>query len=101
MRKLLLAALLALLPYEASAQSQTMPPPAGMIVALCASNVASPTPIAGLPYVLQCDNTGALKVNASVTASIAGFAPAATFATITTGAASVSTALPAGAVVPF
>jgi len=101
MRKLLLAALLALLPHEASAQSQTMPPPAGMIVALCASNVASPTPIAGLPYILQCDNTGALKVNASVTASIAGFAPAATFATITTGAASVSTALPAGAVVLF
>src|SRR6266404_9830551 len=51
---------------------------------------------------LQLLPDGTLCVNASVSASIAGFTPNGNFATLTaTAASSASTAMPAGAVVAF
>jgi hypothetical protein len=64
-------------------------------------NSSSPTYANGQNRPLSMDTSGNLRVNASVTASISGFTPGMTFATLTATGTSGSVALPAGTVVAF
>ena len=82
----------------AQAQNFTMPPPAGVfvggfeVVASCAAqSLTSAKPGFG-----TMDTTGALCVNATVSASVTGFTPNGSFATLTSAASSADSALPTG-----
>ena len=71
-------ALLAWAAFTVSAWAQTVttwPPPAGTIVFLCVYNASPPSLTSGDPAFTQCDSTGHLLVNATVTASVTGFRP--------------------------
>lgn len=73
------------------------------ISALVTATCGTPgiTLTAGRPGSVTQNTGGQLCVNATVSASISGFAPGGTFANLTATNASASVALPAGAVVAF
>ncbi len=79
----------------AEAQTQI----SALVTATCGTPGVTLTP--GRPGVITQNNSGQLCVNATVSASVSGFAPAGTFANLTATGSSASVALPAGAVVAF
>src|SRR6202453_4772735 len=83
--------------YQTPVRAQTAI--SALVTATCGTPGITLTP--GRPGVVTQNNSGQLCVNATVSASISGFAPAGTFATITATNSSASVALPAGAVVAF
>lgn len=70
------------------------------VIATCGT-LTQATPAIGSAGIIGLDQSGNVCVSASVTASVTGFAPAGTFATLTATGSSASVALPAGAVVVF
>lgn len=70
------------------------------VIATCGT-LTQATPALGSAGIIGLDQNGNVCVSASVTASVTGFAPAGTFATLTASGSSGSVALPAGAVVVF
>lgn len=83
------------------AYAQVVPSPGPPTAIACAYNTTPVTLANGQAGWVQCNNQGSLQVNATVNASVSGFAPAGTFATLTATGSSASVALPAGAVVLF
>lgn len=63
------------------------------------STCGGETLTAGNSFTLSQDTTGKLCVNATVSASVSGFTPGGTFATLTSTGSSASVALPAGTTV--
>lgn len=83
------------------ANAQVVPSPGPPIAIACAFNTVPPTLTSGQAGWVQCTNAGKIQVDASVSASISGFAPGGAFATLTATGSSASVALPTGAVVIF
>lgn len=97
MKRLVLALLLSL--FATCAWSQRVQTPQNAAI-VCAYNLSPPTLTSGWFGYAQCDNTGKLSVNASVSASITGFPTIQSTGTpiaVTTGG--VTGTLPTGAVV--
>lgn len=91
----LLAALVLLVPATALAQNNFATPggsTAAGSIAMC---------INGSGQAVPCSLTVPLQIAGTFSATLGGFAPAGTFATLTATASSASVALPAGAVVMF
>lgn len=70
------------------------------VIATCGT-LTQAMPALGSAGIIGLDQSGNVCVSASVTASVTGFAPAGTFATLTATGSSASVALPAGTVVVF
>ena len=102
MRSLWLALCLAILGIApAQAQNFSMPPPAGVVVGGFAvvTSCAGQSLLTTKPAFGTMDTTGAICVNATVSASVTGFTPNGNFATLTSTASSADAALPAGVTV--
>lgn len=100
MRKLALATF-ALALSVASAFAQVVGPGVIPVPGAGAYNASPPTCTNGQFCMLQTDVNGQLKISGSIAATIAGFTPGLTFASLTAAGTSGSVALPAGAVVAF
>lgn len=98
MKKLGLALCLLLGIAPAQAQNFSMPPPAGVIVGgfNVVASCAGQSLLTTKPAFGTIDTTGALCVNATVSASVTGFTPNGNFATLTSAASSADAALPVG-----
>lgn len=92
-RKILAAAIFALFAFTATARADYT----NQVVASCGNETLT----TGSGYVLSQDATGKLCVSASVTATVTGFTPGGTFATLTAAGTSGSVALPTGTTVAF
>jgi len=70
-----------------------------LVVASCGNQTLNP----GLGYlgIITEDTSGKLCVNATVTASVSGFAPGGAYANLSATGSSASVALPAGTTVAF
>jgi hypothetical protein len=88
------------LTWALPAAPQVVLPPNGPPMSIaCAYNSALPTLASGNVGWAQCDSQGKLYVDASVSASISGFAPASVGTPISVTTSGVTGTLPAGAVV--
>ena len=81
------------------AWAQVVPSPGPPTAIACAYNSAPVTLTDHQAGWVQCNNQGALQVNASVSASISGFAPTTTGTPISVTSGGVTGTLPSGAVV--
>lgn len=82
-----------------TAQAQVVLPPNGPPTSIaCAYNSSLPTLTNGQVGWAQCDSQGKLFVDATVNASVSGFAPSGNYATLTapSGSSSAATLLPTG-----
>lgn len=98
MKKIALA-LVTCLAWAGAAFAQVVPPGTNPVPGAGAYNSSPPTCQNGQFCMLQTDVNGQLKVAGTIAATIAGFTPGGTFATLTATGSSASVALPAGAVV--
>lgn len=97
--KRLALALLAFTLCVAGASAQVVPPGTNPVPGAGAYNSSPPTCQSGQYCALQTDVNGQLKIAGTIAATLAGFTPGGTFATLTATATSASVALPAGSTV--